>query len=799
MPQLIVAVAAAIASWGGAALAVEIGIAASMTSFAAVAIGAVTGSIVALGLSMLFPVSTPKASVPDVARDRKQTLRSGVAPKRIIYGTSLVSGPVVFMDSSGANNEYIHLVVPLAGHAIAAIDTVHLNNYVIDVNAAIGGVGSAGRYAQVFALVQANSGSGPVNVANVSTSGFPSGSDRDGYARFSCYDGTQVAADPDLSAELPARWNANYKLLGLPYIYARVTYSQDCFPGGFQSLRAQVRGKKVYDPRDGSTAFRNNAALCILDYLMSSDGLGATLDEIDLDYWIAAANLCDESVAIDVAGTVYQPRYTIDGSFTLDQAPLQIMEQLLSSCAGALTYVMGRYRLHVGAYDAPTVALGPSDFAGKVAILTKNPIRSQFNTVHGTYIDPAQLWSAVAFPQVQVADLVAEDGEVVPASIELPFAIDAYHAQRLARLKLLTSRAGQIQMTAPLKYGALRIAAWDTVSVTLPDVGWTNMVFRVASWKYDPVKCEVTAVMHSEDAAAYTWNAVDAQPPILSQSTDLVSPLVLPAVATPTLATGFGINNDGTVVPDIVVSFIAPAHPFITAVEIQWKKSTDVVWLSALVPLPATQHTIMPVIVGATYQVRCRGIAGLVRGPWSSIASTAGAGKSGAPASPTGATVTSILGGYSVSWIKPPDADLDAIEIYEIPAPYTGTYYYVGESKGGGAVVKLGSGDYISRGVAVIPRDTSGNRGDATFVGFVTAQQAATADIVIDALSDMPVATSTTRQVATAIDTWEDALTLSVFVPVAGKVMLDMKASLEVWNGGTLEAGGGGEGGEGPG
>lgn len=75
--------------------------------------------------------------------------------------------------------------------------------------------------------------------------------------------------------------------------------AQGIFPGGLPNISAKVKGKKVYDPRDGLTKYTTNAALIQRDYLLmpkEDGGVGAEADEIDEDSFIEAANICDENV-----------------------------------------------------------------------------------------------------------------------------------------------------------------------------------------------------------------------------------------------------------------------------------------------------------------------------------------------------------------------------------------------------------------------------------------------------------------------------------------------------------------------
>ena len=63
-----------------------------------------------------------------------------------------------------------------------------------------------------------------------------------------------------------------------------------------------------------------------------------------MNSFIAAANICDE----DVATLGYGKRYTCNGVVDLTDNPRDILEAMLGSCAGYLTYTGGKWRLQVG-------------------------------------------------------------------------------------------------------------------------------------------------------------------------------------------------------------------------------------------------------------------------------------------------------------------------------------------------------------------------------------------------------------------------------------------------------------------
>ncbi len=181
-----------------------------------------------------------------------------------------------------------------------------------------------------------------------------------------------------------------------------------------------MKGKKVYDPRTALTAWSDNAALCIRDYLSEDYGFGCEADEINDSYFIAAANACDESVTLSTGGT--QPRYTCNGVVDTASVPLDNLTQLVSSLAGAVTYVQGQFRAHAGAYDSPTDDIPTSMLAGGVKLRAPHAAQELFNAVKGTYVDPGKSWQPTDFPPVTNDTYEDQDnGEQIFKDVELPF------------------------------------------------------------------------------------------------------------------------------------------------------------------------------------------------------------------------------------------------------------------------------------------------------------------------------------------------------------------------------------------
>jgi hypothetical protein len=700
MPPLIAAVA-------GAAAAQAFGAVIGTTAFAN-AIGTlgikiltgVIGAVVSTAVGMLT-AQKPKKAEPFTrqAQDRLQNIRSSIAPHTWIYGTAKVGGVQTYATSSGAGNQYIHVIVTIAGHEVTGIDSVFFNEDEITTGQidASGNV-TAGKYA--------------------------------GVARVKKYLGSPTqTADADLIAEAPAsEWTSDHRGRGIAYLYVRLAYSADIYPGGVPNITAVVRGRALYDPRTGSTAFSNNAALCILDYLRSTSGLGIAADEWDSTWWSAQANLCDEDVAISASTT--QKRYTIDGVFPLSDRALDIVERMMSSCVGALTYVDGRYKLHAAAYTAPAIALTTRDLRGPLSIIPRKPKAELFNAVRGTYVDPAQFWQPTDYPPVTNALYEAQDnGERIYRDVPFPFVTDNLRAQRLAKLILEKARQ-PITVRFPAKLTALRLEVWDVVNVTVAgpapalDLGWTNKPFRVVSWSMAE-DGGVDLVLQEEASGAYAWNYGEATTIDLAPDTSLATPFDAPPAITGLAAYSgdaeLDVRLDGTIVSRVRVAWSAVSNVYVTSggrIEVQFRQTGDATWRAGPPALGGdTDVTIPDVADGTQYDFRVRAVNSLsVAGPWVQLNGYTVLGKLAAPSAPsTFAVGTTADGIRRLSWthISPP-ADVRAGGGYLIR-------YFLGSTSSWSAMTPLHAGALVSSPYetadlpagtytfAIKSRDSSGN------------------------------------------------------------------------------------------
>jgi hypothetical protein len=737
MPQLIVAVVAAAAAAAGPGIATAIGIttAAGFSAATVALAGAVIGSVLALGVSFaassILGLNRPPKTSTQAGQDRRQMIRSAIAPRQVVYGRARVSGPLIYASSSGDDLRYLHVVVPLAGHPVDGIDALWIN----DVRIPWSDVDASG-FAQVdsFAIEQ----NGEVR--------------RLVRARF--YNGTQTAADAELVAESTDGWSSNHVGRGVAYIYVRLEYEAESFPNGLQNVSAEIRGKRIYDPRNGTTLFSETPALAVLDYLRSSDGLACDDDEIDFDTFATAANICEEHVQVTEAGATHQ-RYVIGGAFTLDRTPIDVADEMLGSMGGSLVYVAGKYRVHAGAYSAPTDVLTVSDFAGPIELVTKPSRREAFNSVRGTYISPSRGWQAADFAPVVDAAALAADGEAIWQDIELPWTTDAVRAQRLATLGLRRARES-LTLRAPVRYAGLRFSAWQMLSVTIADFGWSGKAFRITSWSFDPPSGIITLTLREESSASYAWAYDEAVANDDGRDTNLVSPFIIPAPSGLTLTEELYVAGNGAGVRTrAILTWIAAVHPFVTAYDVQVRDAASTVWRT----LTGTQGELRAVaddLANGLYVWRVRGRSLLAAGAWAELQASIGNLAAVPPAPITDLAVQSIGGMAFLRWTQHPELDVRVggrIEFRHTPntsTPGWSSSTSIGDAVSGDAswaVLPLKAGTYLAKAV------DAGGRYSTTAASIGSAQATALAYASVDSLTEHTAFSGTKTDTVVVDDT----------------------------------------------
>jgi hypothetical protein len=639
-------VVAAVAVYGAYNLAIAAGYSALVASIFALGVSAVIANNTKPGRQQGLP------NFQSEAKDRQTVVRSSVEPRRIVYGLAAVSGPLAYAESTGSNNEFIHLIIPLAGHEVDAIGAVYLNDEIVPLDTNGLGLGRWAKFQSsttkthiagkpsspytvtvpdtVVAVHQVrasynlgwitliDSGGGPPDALNqYSRSGSvftfnghfieKFGSSITGF-HIDYYDGTASAgsyvrvkkhlgatdqtADADLVAESAGGWTTDHRLRGIAYLYVRLEFNLDIFPTGVPNIKAVVRGKKLYDPRGGSPSlvqWSDNWALIVRDYLTSSYGLACDDDEIDDDLIIAAANIADENVDLDIGSpSTTQKRYTANGSVNLADRPVDILRQLVSGGAGQAVFSEGVWKVYAGAYDTPEVDLDEDWLRGPIKVRAKPPRRELFNGVRGVFSNADRFWQPTDFPPVTNSTYATQDGEEILRDLELPFTTESVRAQRIAKIHLESGRQG-IVAELPCNMKAFQVAAWDTVRLSIERLGWESKVFRVVSWKFSQ-EGGIDLVVKEEASSVYDWNSGDETENDPAPDTTLQSALTVTAPTGVTVSLTQDSNR-------IIVSWTASVDPFAALYQAEF------IALTNLLESPSGEWTVFARTAGTSTEI----------------------------------------------------------------------------------------------------------------------------------------------------------------------------------------------------
>ena len=214
----------------------------------------------------------PMPDIPDFGEMYADQTAKGVLVNKfsanayipIIYGTRKVGGNVVFLETSGADNQYLYMVIVLGEGEIDGIDALFINDQQVTLSGALAD------------NVQRTVDSSDVNFY----------ADGQSLITVEPHFGTDTQETSFLiSSGLVGAgggsWSSNHRLRGLAYLALRFEWNSDKF-GSLPSVQAIVRGRKVYDPRldstvggsgshrqnDSSTwAYSDNPIIQLLDYL----------------------------------------------------------------------------------------------------------------------------------------------------------------------------------------------------------------------------------------------------------------------------------------------------------------------------------------------------------------------------------------------------------------------------------------------------------------------------------------------------------------------------------------------------
>jgi len=577
--------------------------------------------LVSTAIGAAINALTPRPSITASQTGYNVTTTSSVADHQIIYGRAKSAGVRVFDTTTGDSNKTLHRVLAFTGHEIEAFEEIYLNDELVTID-----------------------GSG--NVTNPSR--------YNGYVTIKEHLGSpDQLADADLVAAVPS-WTTSHRLRGIAYLYVKLEFNQDVFPNGVPEVTAVIKGKKVYDPRTDTTAWSDNPALCIRDYITSTTyGLGESTDNLDDTLFITAANVCDYYNYPTLTGDA---RYTLNGSFTTAAAPYDLMQNLLSSMGGLAWYAQGKWRIKPAYWTSTVADFTEDDLRSSISVATRHSRRDNFNTVNGVWKGPESNWQTTDFPPVVNEDFVlADNNQELATDLNLSFTSDVGMARRIANIYLERNRQ-QLTVMASFGMRAFQVQVGDNIRLTNSRFGWTNKEFEVVSWTFGLAdNNDLQVHMTLREISESVFDDIADGAVYERDNTTLPSPFTTTPVGVSVEAIAQVTNQKVSNLARITIT--ATSDVFISRVEVEFKKSGDTVW-KAVGTGPVGVFEAVDLETG-TYDFRARSINTFgVKSEWTNLVDQEINAFIGDPSDVSSLSVELSGGTLFLSWPPIPDPDL---------------------------------------------------------------------------------------------------------------------------------------------
>lgn len=576
--------------------------------------GAIYGAT--LGVGVLTKALMPQPELRGGDQGYQITQRGSTLPHQIIYGKTRIAGGIVFQGTTD-NNKYLHTVLAFAGHEVEEFETIYLNDEVLtlsgnDVTAPAKYVGKVKIVKKLGTTTQTAVTTSDLTTTTTVTEQaglfvvgetytIVSSSNTDftaigatnnnvgtSFVSTGVGSGTGTASRQITDTiSTPEKWTTDCKLLATAYLYVTLKYNADAFPNGFPEVTAVVKGKKVYDPRTRTTAWSDNPALCLRDYITSGKGgdnttiynygISEDIENVDDDLVTIAANVCDY---LDYPTLSGDTRFSLNGAFTTNTTPYDAIQNLSTAMGGLLWYAQGKWRMKPAYYTDPVLDLNEDDLRSGISVGTRHSRRDNFNVVKGTFRGPESNYQTSDFPQVPTLNsatyntfLAADGGQESVVDLQLPFTDNTTEARRIGLITLERNRQ-QLSVQATFGLKAFQVQVGDIIRLSNTRFGWTNKEFEVTTWDFGvQADYDILVNMTLREISESVFDEVSDGAVYESDNTTLPSPFDVPDIGLTHSQDYRVINEHLTNV--LVLDVTADSPERIDYVEVEYKLSTS--------------------------------------------------------------------------------------------------------------------------------------------------------------------------------------------------------------------------------
>ncbi len=325
----------------------------------------------------------------------------------------------------------------------------------------------------------------------------------------------------------PTTWTDSHRLRGVAYVVVNAkgvdseNYLQT-YPQGEPQFKFTIRGRKLWDPRDPDSSadvpatwlWSDNAALAILDWLaMHPKGYKIDRTRLDIDSFIAMADLCDELVPLKDGGS--ELRYRVAEEVDLHTPRTDVLARLRAACASTLYKTgEGKWALRGGKWTDPTVLVDSARGHIIDSDITDGPdALKRYNVLEIRYLQPDNHYvanDAKRWENEHDTDFIAG----IERTSGVDFTQVPSHGQARRLAKIMTAYENPTWMvSASLNFYGLHLVGEENLNLNTAEPDEDGSDLNGPYWLEPGLMllengAVVTINARSADPSAFDWNAL---------------------------------------------------------------------------------------------------------------------------------------------------------------------------------------------------------------------------------------------------------------------------------------------------